>query len=313
MLNHVGRAVAFVVALVVASQTAVAETPAEATTRGEQLAKDGRFSEAIAAFKAADAVEPRAQHACLIALAYTRREAWPQAEIFLDLCRQRATASDPLPDWVPLVESTLAERLTTVDVAPITIIVKPGDVHARLTVSAFAPDEVFEPRTIHLGFGTHVITAIANGFIARDVTVKVVDKSPQTITIELQSTVVQQTPLPLPPPPPPPAPSRRGWYVLGGGSLVLGVAVTLDLVWLQPARDHLAHAADPAHPSSDEFDRYEPTFDKARPITLATYGVGAATVLTGVALILLDHRERAVQVAATPTHGGVFVGLEWNR
>src|SRR5690242_5920614 len=50
-----------------------AETPAELQAKGEQLAKDGRFSEAIDAFKAADRIERRASHACLIALAYTRR------------------------------------------------------------------------------------------------------------------------------------------------------------------------------------------------------------------------------------------------
>jgi hypothetical protein len=311
MLDLVGRAVAFVAALVVASGSAVAETPAEQTARGEQLAKDGRFSEAIAAFKAADAVEPRAQHACLIALAYTRREAWPQAEIFLDLCRQRATASDPLPDWVPLVESTLAQRLTTVEVAPVTIVVKPADAHAHLTASSFAPDEIFAPRTIHLGFGSHVISAVADGYIAQDVNVKVVDRTPQTITIDLKPTYV--APPPLPPPPPPPAPSRRGWVVLGGGAIVVGVAVTLDFLWLQPARDHLVHATDPAHPSSDEYDQYAPTFDRARPITLALYGIGAATVVTGGILLLLDHREHPVQVSAAPMQGGAFVSLEWRR
>src|SRR4051812_16006045 len=102
MLDRVVRALAFVVALVVGAAAVAAETPAELSARGEQLAKEGRFSEAITAFKAADAVEPRAKHACLIALAYTRRELWPQAEIFLDLCRTRATATDPVPDWVPL-------------------------------------------------------------------------------------------------------------------------------------------------------------------------------------------------------------------
>ncbi len=41
---------------------------------GEALAKAGNFSAATEKWKSADKVVPRAKHACLIGLAYTRRE-----------------------------------------------------------------------------------------------------------------------------------------------------------------------------------------------------------------------------------------------
>src|SRR5690606_20883724 len=105
-----------------------AESGERLRARGEQLAKDGRYTEAIDAFKAAEKIEPRARHACLIALAYTRRELWPQAEIFLEQCEQRATPADPIPEWVPTARQQLAERLATVNVAPVDIRVEPTGV-----------------------------------------------------------------------------------------------------------------------------------------------------------------------------------------
>jgi hypothetical protein len=63
------------IAVLVASSTARAElTAVELEARGEALAKTGRYGEAIEAFKAADHIQPRASHACLIALAYARRD-----------------------------------------------------------------------------------------------------------------------------------------------------------------------------------------------------------------------------------------------
>ena len=159
------RGVPIVIAMVLAIPQARAEpSAADLRQRGEDLARDGRYTEAIDAFKAAERVEPRASHMCLIALAYVRRELWPQAEIFLAQCRKRATAADPLPDWFPQVEATLAERLGTADVAPVDVAVEPRDAAAEITISAFAPDEKFEPRTVHVPFGRYVIIAHAPGY-----------------------------------------------------------------------------------------------------------------------------------------------------
>ena len=78
---------------------------------GEALAKAGNFSAATEKWKSADKVLPRAKHACLIGLAYTRREYWPQAEVFFARCRQNASASDPVPTWLDAAEKQLEEKL----------------------------------------------------------------------------------------------------------------------------------------------------------------------------------------------------------
>lgn len=114
-------------------------TAAALQAQGERLARNRRYSEAIEAFKAADRIETRASHACLIALAYTRRELWPQAEIFMDLCHGRANPSDPEPAWVPEAEALIEERLQQVDAAPVEISTDPAIPGVKLTISSFAP------------------------------------------------------------------------------------------------------------------------------------------------------------------------------
>jgi hypothetical protein len=121
--------VAIVVAL---ASLARADDLATVEQRGRDAAKNGKFSEAIDAFKEADRLAPRASHACLIALAYTRRELWPQAEIFFTLCHQRATEWDPLPDWLPLAEKTLADHLASANVAEVEIRIEPAAAKAML-------------------------------------------------------------------------------------------------------------------------------------------------------------------------------------
>lgn len=295
---------------------ASAESGEEFRARGEQLAKDGRFTEAIDAFKAAERIEPRARHACLIALAYTRRELWPQAEIWLEQCETRATPSDPLPEWVPMAKQQLAERLAAVNVAAVKLEILPAGVDVKLAVSSFAPDEVFSPRTIHLPPGNHVITATAANYNDAQKTIVVTDKSPQTVTITMLpvedkkiiggggggGVVVG---------PQPPA-SKVPVALMGiGGGLVLAGA-GLHVFWFKPARDRLAEAnTRPQYNAIDETG----LFEKRRNITIAVYGIGAATLLTGVILkfTVFKQKEAPVQVSVTPHEGGGLVNVGWSR
>ena len=113
--------------------------------QGEKLAKQGNYAEAIDAFKASDALRPRASNACYIALAYSRRQLWSQAEIFLGLCHVRATDSDPLPAWVAAADEQITRKLATADVAAITLRVSPEIAGVVLTISSFAPDSARDP------------------------------------------------------------------------------------------------------------------------------------------------------------------------
>lgn len=300
-----------------APATAVAESGEEMRARGEQLAKDGRFSEAIDAFKAAEKIEPRARHACLIALAYIRRELWPQAEIFLEECQTRATAADPVPEWLPQAKQQLAERLAAVNVAPITIRVEPAGVDVRLAVSSFAPDELFAPRTIHLPPGHHVIIATAAGYNDAQKTIDVAAKAPQLVTITMLpegvvtpgggggGTVGGVVAAPAPAPA-----SRVPTYVGIAGGTILGIAVVNHAVFYRKARDTLADARTP-----QQYQEATPAWERSRKVTLALYGAGAATVATALILKLtvFKREERPTSIALEPRDGGGMLTLGWSR
>ena len=177
-----------VVALCLAASRAAAEpTAAAEQARGEDLARRGRWSEAIEAFKSADRVEPTAEHACLIALAYARRELWPQAEVFFATCLARAGAGDRVPPWLAEARDQLDERLAAANVALVDIAVTPATAAAQLAMSSFAPDETFTPRKLHLAFGHHVIVARAPGYADGRVELDITDKTPRHVAIELHA------------------------------------------------------------------------------------------------------------------------------
>jgi uncharacterized protein HemY len=104
-----------------ATTVARADDTADLVTKGQELAKQGAWSQAITAFKQADAQQPRAQNACFIGLAYLRRELWGQAELHFAICHARAKPDDPLPEWAAEAETQLAQKLAVQNVAAVTI------------------------------------------------------------------------------------------------------------------------------------------------------------------------------------------------
>ncbi len=285
-----------------------ADSAAELEAKGEEFAKAGRYSDAIDAFKAADRLEPRASHVCLIALAYTRRELWPQAEIFLDKCHSRADANDPLPEWVPLADRQLAERLASANVAAVTIAVDP-DVPAALAVSSFAPDETFAPRTIHLAPGRHVISVAAEGYEPAQETVDVVDRSDKRVVIALRKRLVVVV---VPPRPPPPVHvevterSRVPLFVVGAGGALGLAGLATHLFALEPVRTKLADAK-----TQTDYAMYSHSFDVRREATLALYGAGALAIAAGVVLHYTVFAHAEVSVALAP--GGATMAIGWRR
>jgi len=282
--------------------------------RGEQLAKDGRYTEAIDAFKAAQRIEPRARHACLIALAYIRRELWPQAEIYLEECETKATQADPVPEWVPTAKQQLAERLATVNVAPVTIRVEPAEAQVKLAVSSFAPDELFDPRTIHLLPGRHVIIATAKGFNDAQKTVEVVDKTPQDVVITMLPIATGPAPEGPAPVVVPIAPKSKVplFVMIGGGVAVMGAGMC-HLFWYKGVREDLQREGDAGH--TDEYNDILPKYDRAKLVTFGLYGLGGAAIITGLILnfTVFKGEEAPPQVSLVPIDDGGMLTVGWSR
>ena len=280
---------------------AVADEVDDLVRTGETFAKQGEWTQAITAFKAADAQRPAAKHACLIGLAYTRRELWPQAEIFFGRCRARATTDAPVPEWLDDAERTLAEKLATSRSTAVTITVNPSTTLAQIEVSAFAPDETFAPRTIHLAPGTYTLTAVAPNHRSVEQTVVVDGKVPE-LSIELVLVPLADVPRPRPP-------SRIPTYVIGVGGGIVGLGVLHHVLLTRPSRDRLAES------TNASYDLTRDEFLSRRRLTLALYGLGALSVATGLVLryTVFKRARPSVEVGATANADSASITIGWRR
>ncbi|MEO8553742.1 MAG: hypothetical protein ABI678_27405 [Kofleriaceae bacterium] len=275
--------------------------------QGEALAKAGDFSRAIDAFKAADKQKPTTRNACMIGLAYLRREAWPQAELFLAECKQRASATDPAPDWLATSETQLAEKLAAANVAAVAIEVTPVS-DARVTVSSFALDESFvAPHTLHLAPGRHTFEVRVDGYDLASKTITIPDKQPIQVHIELVPTGTRAQ---LPPPvPPAPAASKTPYIVMGAGAALGLGAIAYGLVVVRPMQTRLADTR-----NRDIYNKERDRFLPRRNLTFVAVGVAIATIVTGAILrYTVFSAEAPVQVGLVPTEGGGVVTFAFDR
>jgi hypothetical protein len=286
--------------LVMAS-TARADTAEELRIHGETLAKNGRFSEAIDAFKAAERKEHRSRHACLIGLAYERRDAYSQAEIFLAACKAGATSADPLPEWAPEAFRVLDTALAKHELVAVKVIANPPD--TKITISSFPADEQFSAQSIHLAPGKYTFTASAPGYPDRRQDLEL-GTQPATVSFVVEAPVhrtiepVQER-------------SKLPWIVVGGG-LALGIAGGLvQGLAMAPARDKLVEAKKTNN--SALYDDWSPKFDRRRLITIGLYSAGAIAIATGLVLRATVFKSTEAQVAVAPTTGGGMLTLAWSR
>ena len=267
----------------------------ELQAAGEQLAKQGDFAGAIAKFKAADAVYETAAHACLIGLAYARLQRWGEADVWVSLCEERASSTEPPPTWLPAVRRDIAHGLASVGVADVDIRLSPPVAGARVGVSIFAADERFAPRTLHLPPGQHEIVVDAPGYREARRTVEITDTTPRHLTIQLE-----------PPPPPGTRPDPLPHRLVLAGAIVAGAGLAsygvMSYAWLQ-LHDR--------HESRGTYDTYHPVYTASRVATIGLCAAGAGLAVAGY-LLHRRHPEAPVPAIA-PTAGGAVLGLAWQR
>jgi hypothetical protein len=329
------RILALVVGGAIAALPAVAHADqrADLQAKGEQLAKDGRYADAIEQFKAAEKLEHRATHACLIALAYTRRELWSQADLWLTRCHQPAPG-ETMPDWTRVANDQILARLTQANLADVTLVVEPATAtDVQLTLSGFAPDEQFEPHTIRVPLGTTVIFARAKGYADAQQVIQVQDRSPKRIVITLrpERAAPVETAKPAPPATTPPGttqpattlpprqvtpPLRDLPYNPAGVAFIEGGVTAIALgavahVWMAYERGKLVDANRVDDRAA--YDAHSTRFDVARIAAIGLYATGAALVITGVVKRTSHHAEAGTTVSALPLAGGAFVSIGWQR
>lgn len=301
---------------------------------GAELGKQGKDDEAIARFKEAERIYPRAIHDCNIGLVYARTKRWPQAHLFLTRCRERWARQEtrPLPGWVTTRLRAVHDQLDAGGFAPITLTVNPPT--ATLTTSAFAADETFTARVIWLPLGTHQVTATAGGYQPRTIPIEAATPARQTISISLapepgpveepgptepepELKPVEPEPAPVearepavtePLPHPPPSDTRRRsvapWLVTATG--VAAMSAGGYFYYVAATTDDDVEAGTK---SRDDWKRDE---------TLG-YGLfwgGAAVTTAGIVWLYLtrdrgDASDRPT-VGAVPGPGGGYVWLEWS-
>jgi hypothetical protein len=284
------RSMIVAVTLLALASSATAETRDELQARGEALGREGKWSEAIRSFKAAEKLEHRTIHACLIMLAYTRREAWAQAEVFLSRCLE-PTPGETLPDWVAQAEVLIRDRLGSEQLAPVTIEVVPAGTHATLTASSFEPDEVFTPRTIHLTTGHHLIVAHVPGYPDQQRALEIDSVVPRHVVIEFLTKPGMST--------------RKKLLIAGAAVAGLGAVsyAIMGVTYLQ--------LPDSTAFNDSRRSAAETTYKVTRVTTIGCWALGAGLLIAGA---LVHPRDpEATVVSAVPIQGGAIVTIGWTR
>ena len=185
---------------------------------------------------------------------------------------------------------------------------------AQVTVSSFAPDETFAPRTIHLPLGTHVIFAKADGYEPAQMTLQITTKTPQHVELTLKPVGLakphDENLMPSEPATPATTTSsNRGKPLIIAGGAAIGAGVLAHL-WMGLEHGKLQDA----HDSGDlaAYNDHEGSYDTARIATIGLYGAGA--VCLGIGFYLRSTSKEAPADAAIPLpEGGALVSIGWER
>lgn len=255
---------------------------------GNKLGRAGELDAALAKFKEAFHLVPRAFYACNIGLAYARKEEWARAHYYLALCRSRWDTDEkrPLESWVSQRVDEAVAKLQAGAYAPVRVEVQPAG--ATIQVSAFSADEpVTAGALFWLPFGHHRLTVTMAGYREKVVEVELSDRSEKSVAVTLEAiredavdpVVSREAAVPAQP-----SRGRRSsavpWIVAGAGGALLvagGVSHVIALGTKSDAEEL---------PPGDAFEDKRSAFRTQRKVAIALYGAGAITAGIGLFLAL---------------------------
>lgn len=306
----------------------------ELVEKAAELGRKGKLPEAIAAFKEAEQLQPRAINDCNIGLAYVRLERWPQAQLFLSRCRERWTQEQtkPIEEWV---NRRLREAIAKLDSGPYAAVTFSSEpVGATITVLGFGADESFTaPRVIWLDAGTAELDVRLAGHTPESRRLTITKGQGQEVRFQLskavETTNVEPQPAEpvtaLPPSPPTSVPevtsaSQPGpdvfatpvarpsikppvwpWVVAGGGALFVGGGILAHFSALSAKTEAESYAP------GEDFTTWNERFEFRRAVTFGLYGLGAVALGTGIYFGLRRESKQAPSFAigVQPTAAGI--------
>jgi hypothetical protein len=279
-----------------------------AATQGLHALQEGRYKDALDLCTRAESLMHAPTHLLLIARAQTKLGHLVEAqEAYIKIVREhlapsaprafveaQATASDE--------QAALAPRVPTlkVDVEGASA----SDVQITLDSAPFPSALIGIASPVNPG--THTLAVASGSATAEPVTVTVAEGAKQNVTLALKASAVAETPAqptaaPAPevaPEPPPPAHSGlavAGWVGVGVGVVGL-VAGTVFVVKNHSDRnDANALCGTSGCPESkrSEISSFDSDADTAATLSLVSYGVGAAGLVTGAVLLWVSHGKPA--------------------
>lgn len=322
------RGLAVTVVLLLTSGSASADPQADARAQvaeGEALAKQGRFSEAIEKFRAAEQTSPSARHDCYIALAYRRLEQWGAGRLHAEKCVERATEADQAPKWIKNVRRDVDDGVARAGLVKVTLVVTPPELagSARIRISALGADP-FSPRAVYLAAGEHDATVEADGTEPSSHRFAVKGPGDETATLAIptggEPTASPAEPAAPPPVNPParsptgvvaaplaPPPSRGPWpwitASIAGAAAVTGIAFHVKTLGTKEDAESYA----------DRFDDLLDRFERQRAFAIGSYAAAAAASGVTAYLWLRSPERPPVSVGIAPVEGGAVVGIGWER
>ena len=295
---------------------------------GKQLGDAGRVLEAIERFKAAETKYPRAIHGCNIGLAYAQLKSYPQALLFLEQCRSRATG--PMPAWVEARYQRTLETLRQGGYSAVEIVTDPTG--AEVQIAGFGKDETFvAPRTVWLSSGEAEFVVSREGYVSQHRTLTLssqtqrlevnlvrvptaIQEPVKPTPVETTTSVVPATTVNVLAPAPSASPPRGRFIFKVTGSVLFGVgALAAAVAWVPSylGVDKVkVPVGDPKYNAYKEKQRQSEHV--TYPIVFVTTGIVA---LAGVGILVAGFRlpapkSKTVSFRLSPELGGGSIDVE---
>ncbi len=267
---------------------------------GAALGEKGQWDAAIERFEAADALFPRAMHACNIGLAHARANRPEHALLKLTSCQARTT--EPLPSWVDKRVAEARDLLTKGNYAPVELVATPG---TQLTIAHFGKAVFAPPITVWLPFGEHRVHAEAPNRKPHDELITLTSRTPLRRELMLDLLPVPDPiPDPIPAPDPEPEPdapttvtrslSRApAWIAIGVGAGLLATGTIFHFV-AKDSRDE----AEGYLATDDRYEAARSDFVTERDLSTAFLIGGGVVAASGIVLAFVLPSDELVVVPA---------------